>query len=137
MNKKKHIISDQVSPRDGLDNTGTQGYDSLSDDAYQRSIKKVVPIDNQKDDNLPFAVKDSSLKGEKIIFDLIIREKLAHAIIIKDDRNYHINLDGEDLGRFQKDEDGTIHHFPQSKGDIDVVETFFKPIELKLNSLNK
>lgn len=37
---KKQNTTDQVSPRDGLDNTGTQGYDSLTDDAFTGSSKK-------------------------------------------------------------------------------------------------
>ena len=37
---KQHDHNDQVPPRDGLDNTGTQGYDSLSDDAFTGSSKK-------------------------------------------------------------------------------------------------
>ena len=37
---KQHDHDDQVPPRDGLDNTGTQGYDSLSDDAFTGSSKK-------------------------------------------------------------------------------------------------
>jgi len=40
MSKKKEISPDTVPPRDGLDNTGTQGYDSLSDDAFTGSSKK-------------------------------------------------------------------------------------------------
>lgn len=32
--------STPVSPRDGLDNTGTQGADSLTDDAYTGSTDK-------------------------------------------------------------------------------------------------
>lgn len=40
MAKKAVTPSTPVSPRDGLDNTGTQGYDSLSDDAYAGSSDK-------------------------------------------------------------------------------------------------
>ncbi|SFH23503.1 hypothetical protein [Pedobacter insulae] len=43
MSKKQHT-TDQVTPRDGLDNTGTQGYDSLSDDAFTGSSEK--PLEN-------------------------------------------------------------------------------------------
>lgn len=37
---KKEISPDTVVPRDGLDNTGTQGKDSLSDDAFTGSSTK-------------------------------------------------------------------------------------------------
>lgn len=40
--------STPVSPRDGLDNTGTQGYDSLTDDAFTGSSEK--PQENLGDD---------------------------------------------------------------------------------------
>jgi hypothetical protein len=40
MAKKPITPSTPISPRDGLDNTGTQGYDSLSDDAYTGSSAK-------------------------------------------------------------------------------------------------
>lgn len=40
MTKKPITPSTPVSPRDGLDNTGTQGYDSLSDDGYTGSSPK-------------------------------------------------------------------------------------------------
>jgi hypothetical protein len=36
----KEISPDTVPPRDGLDNTGTQGYDSLTDDAFTGTSKK-------------------------------------------------------------------------------------------------
>lgn len=45
--KKRITPSTPVSPRDGLDNTGTQGYDSLSDDAYSGSSDK--PNENPED----------------------------------------------------------------------------------------
>lgn len=48
MAKKKITPSTPVSPRDGLDNTGTQGYDSLSDDAYVGSSEK--PEEHPDDD---------------------------------------------------------------------------------------
>jgi len=38
-----HNVSDPFQPkgpRDGYDNTGTQGYDSLKDDGYKGSLKK-------------------------------------------------------------------------------------------------
>lgn len=37
---KKDISANEVTPRDGLDNTGTQGKDSLSDDAFTGSSDK-------------------------------------------------------------------------------------------------
>ncbi|HWW40377.1 hypothetical protein [Pedobacter sp.] len=40
MAKKVVNLSLPDGPRDGLDNTGTQGYDSLSDDGYTGSSKK-------------------------------------------------------------------------------------------------
>lgn len=40
MMAKKENTTNQVQPRDGLDNTGTQGYDSLSDDAFTGSSEK-------------------------------------------------------------------------------------------------
>ncbi|ACU03944.1 hypothetical protein [Pedobacter heparinus] len=48
MAKKQITPSTPVSPRDGLDNTGTQGYDSLTDDAFTGSSKK--PEENPGDD---------------------------------------------------------------------------------------
>lgn len=47
MSKKKEISPENVSPRDGYDNTGTQGYDSLSDDAFTGSSEK--PKENEED----------------------------------------------------------------------------------------
>lgn len=40
MSKQKENTPTKVTPRDGLDNTGTQGYDSLTDDAFTGSSKK-------------------------------------------------------------------------------------------------
>lgn len=48
MTKKQITPSTPVSPRDGLDNTGTQGYDSLTDDAFTGSSDK--PEENPRDD---------------------------------------------------------------------------------------
>lgn len=47
MGKQHDKTDQQVSPRDGLDNTGTQGYDSLSDDAFTGSSEK--PKENPED----------------------------------------------------------------------------------------
>lgn len=40
MAKKPITPSTPISPRDGLDNSGTQGYDSLSDDGYTGSPER-------------------------------------------------------------------------------------------------
>ena len=40
MAKKLITPSTPIGPKDGLDNTGTQGYDSLSDDGYTGSSEK-------------------------------------------------------------------------------------------------
>ncbi|MES2828131.1 MAG: hypothetical protein V4687_08250 [Bacteroidota bacterium] len=48
MAKKPITPSTPISPRDGLDNTGTQGYDSLSDDGYSGSSPK--PAEHPEDD---------------------------------------------------------------------------------------
>lgn len=48
MAKKEITPSTPVSPRDGFDNTGAQGYDSLSDDGYTGSSAK--PKENPGDD---------------------------------------------------------------------------------------
>jgi hypothetical protein len=37
---KKQENSAPITPRDGYDNTGTQGYDSLTDDAFTGSSPK-------------------------------------------------------------------------------------------------
>jgi hypothetical protein len=47
MAKKPITPSTPAGPKDGLDNTGTQGYDSLSDDGYTGSSKK--PDENPGD----------------------------------------------------------------------------------------
>ena len=40
MAKKLITPSTPIGPKDGLDNTGTQGYDSLTDDGYTGSSEK-------------------------------------------------------------------------------------------------
>ena len=82
-------------------------------------------------------IKENDIRGEKIIFDLLIKEKLAHVIVIKDNYNYHINLDGEDLGCYIKKTDGTISRNPQPKGAHLDYEAYFKPIETKIEELEK
>lgn len=128
--------TEQPSPQDGLDNTGTQGYDSLSDDAYTGSILSVEPNGNNPDQDIPFTITSPETEGEKIIFDLLINEKLAHAIVIKNGRNFHLNIDGEDVGRFEI-EYGNIKRFPQSKGANTNDKAYFGPVEAKLKELNK
>lgn len=127
----------QLSPKDGLDNTGTQGYDSLSDDAYTGEV--IAPDLNSNDPNkqIPITIKAQENEGERIIFDLLINEKLAHAIVIKNGRNFYLNLDGEDLGRFEVLDDGEIKRFPQPKGANTNDQTYFGPVEDKLKALNK
>ena len=129
--------TEQPSPKDGLDNTGTQGYDSLSDDAYTGAVKPAEPTSNDPDKQIPVTIKSPEIKGEKIIFDLLINEKLAHAIVITDGVNFHINLDGEDVGRFEATADGKIKRFPQPKGASTNDDAYFSPIEEKLKALKK
>ena len=138
MSKQENNFNiNNIPSRDGLDNSGTQGYDSLSDDAYNGPAIPFLQPESDQHINTPATIKQSEIKGPKIIFDLIIREKLAHAIVIKQDNNYHINLNGEDLGRFEKDVEGKVHYFPQSKFGGNEIEYYFKPIEEKLKELNK
>lgn len=58
MSKKKEIPPATVAPRDGLDNTGTQGYDSLSDDAFTGSSKKPAEHPNDSDSGTGSSSKD-------------------------------------------------------------------------------
>ena len=127
----------QPSAQDGLDNTGTQGYDSLSDDAYTGVVIPVRPIGNDPDQLIPITIKSQENKGKKIILDLLINQKLAHVIVIKNGPNFYINLDGEDVGRFEIAADGKITRFPQPKGASTDDDTYFGPIEDKLKALNK
>ena len=76
-------------------------------------------------------------RGEQIIFDIVIKEKLAHVIVIKDGSHYHINLDGEDLGSFSKDEKGKIHRYQQPKGAIGEPDAYFRAIEEKIQAMDK
>lgn len=85
----------------------------------------------------PATVETNPIKGEKIIFDILIKEKLAHVIVIKDNPNYHVNLDGEDIGYFSKDNNGKIERFSQHKGAHHDDETYFKPVEEKLQEIGK
>ncbi|TKC09947.1 hypothetical protein FA048_06980 [Pedobacter polaris] len=93
-----------------------------------------------KEDNkivTPVVIQESDIKGEKIIFDILIKQKLAHVIVVKEAQHYHINLNGEDLGSFSKDEGGKVNRYGQPRGAADDYEDYFKPIEAKLNELNK
>ncbi|TCC90164.1 hypothetical protein EZ428_12825 [Pedobacter frigiditerrae] len=80
-------------------------------------------------------IKENERRGDKIIFDTLIKEKLAHVIVIKDNGDYHINLDGEDLGYYVKADDGTITRHTQPKGAHLDPEAYFKPIEAKIEEL--
>lgn len=92
---------------------------------------------NEDKKNTPFTIKENSLIGEKIIFDIIIKQKLAHVIVIKANQHYHINLNGEDLGSFTKSENGSIERFGQHRGASNNYKDYFKPVEAKLEALNK
>lgn len=135
MSNTNQKSNDQVSPKDGLDNTGTQGYDSLSDDAYTGALITAEPRSNDPDKQIPITIKAQEHKGEKIIFDLLINQKLAHAIVVKNGPNFYLNLDGEDVGRFEIATDGKIKRFPQPKGASTNDDAYFSPIEIKLREL--
>jgi hypothetical protein len=85
---------------------------------------------------MPDRFQESDIKGEKIIFDILIKEKLAHVIVIKDDQRYHVNVNAEDLGYFIKQGD-EIQRFTQPRGAADDVEDYFQAVEEKLQALNK
>ena len=67
-------------------------------------------------------VQESNIRGEKIIFDMEIKQKLAHVIVVKDGKHYHINLDGEDLGSFTKENDSKVYRYGQPRGAADDFE---------------
>lgn len=58
MGKKHDIYSEPITPRDGLDNTGTQGYDSLTDDAFTGSSKKPNEHPNDNESGTGSSSKD-------------------------------------------------------------------------------
>ena len=87
--------------------------------------------------NAQIVIKESDIKGEKIIFDISIKDKLAHVIVIKDGQNYHVNLDGEDLGHFTKAADGMVKRNAQHRGAADDAVEYFKVIEGKLGEMVK
>jgi hypothetical protein len=82
-------------------------------------------------------IKENERRGDKIIFDLLIKEKLAHIIVVRDGADYHINMDAEDLGHYTKKPDGTIDRYPQPKGAHLDSEAYFKPIEQKVDELER
>lgn len=82
-------------------------------------------------------IDGGNYRGEQIIFDIVIKEKLAHVIVIKEGSHYHINLDGEDLGSFTKDEAGKIHRYMQPKGAIEEPDDYFTAIEEKIKTIGK
>lgn len=82
-------------------------------------------------------INENEMRGDKIIFDVLIKEKLAHVIVIRDGVDYHINLDGEDLGFYTKKDDGAIDRSPQPKGAHLDLEAYFKPIEQKVGELEE
>lgn len=125
------------TPKDGLDNTGTQGYDSLKDDAYTGKVKTTVETSNDPDQQIPVTISSPEMEGEKIIFDVLINQKLAHVIVRQNHHNFHINIDGEDVGRFETDEDGKINRFPQPRGARTDDDVYFSPVEEKLKELGK
>ncbi|MES2448872.1 MAG: hypothetical protein V4546_16935 [Bacteroidota bacterium] len=127
----------QTSPKDGLDNTGTQGYDTLSDDAYTGKVKTTVETSNNPDQQIPVTINSPEMEGEKIIFDLLINQKLAHIIVRKNGINFHINIDGEDVGRFEIENHGKINRFPQPRGARTDDDVYFSPVEEKLKALGK
>lgn len=126
-----------TTPKDGLDNTGTQGYDSLKDDAYTGKVKTTVATSNDPDLQIPVTINSPQLEGEKMIFDVLINQKLAHVIVRKNGQNFHINIDGEDVGRFELAEDGKIERFPQPRGARTDDDVYFGPIEEKLKDLGR
>lgn len=137
MDNTTHKIIGQPAARDGLDNTGTQGLDSLSDDTYTGTVITAEQSSSHPDQHTPINISSPTDVGEKIIVDVLIREKLAHVIVTKNGWHFHINLDGKDIGSFELNEDGNIKRFPQpSSANIDD-DVYFSPIEEKLRELNK
>jgi hypothetical protein len=63
MTKKPITPSTPVGPKDGLDNTGTQGYDSLSDDGYTGSSPK--PEKNSGDEESRTGSSSEDFKDRK------------------------------------------------------------------------
>ena len=137
MGNTTHKITGEPAARDGLDNTGTQGYDSLSDDAYTGALITTEPSSNHPDQHTPITISSPTDEGEKIIIDVLIIEKLAHVIVTKNRSHFHINLDGKDIGHFELDEHGKIKRFPQPSSAHIADDVHFGPIEEKLKELNK
>jgi hypothetical protein len=126
-----------TAPKDGLDNTGTQGYDTLSDDAYTGAVKTTFEKSNDPDLQIPVTINSPELEGEKIIFDVLINQKLAHVIVRKNLQNFHINIDGEDVGRFELTEADKIERFPQPRGARTDDDVYFAPVEEKLKDMGR
>ena len=103
---------------------------------YQPVINKAPAMKDENKLDTPITIKESDIKGEEIIFDLVIKEKLVHVIVTKAGHQYHINLDGEDLGSFIR-ENEKIERYGQPRGAADDFEDYFKPIEAKLQALGK
>jgi hypothetical protein len=93
-------------------------------------------LHNQKM-NTPATVVSSDIVGEKIIFDILINEKLAHVLVVKGLDRYHINVDGEDLGEVWKSTDDKTYHWENFKQTDHFYTKFFEPIEQKLDELHK
>ncbi|WP_316766392.1 hypothetical protein [Pedobacter frigiditerrae] len=89
--------------------------------------------ENKRENSI--VINENEMRGDKLIFDILIKEKLAHIIVIRDGVDYHINLDGEDLGYYTKKEHETISRNPQPKGAHLDLEAYFKPIEQKVEEL--
>lgn len=94
-------------------------------------------MEEKEEQRLVETIRTNPIVGEQIIFDVLIKDKLAHVIVIKDGYDYHINLDGEDIGHFVKDLDGEVSRYMQPKGAHQDVASYFKPIEKKLAELGK
>lgn len=91
--------------------------------------------ENKRENSI--VINENEMRGDKLIFDILIKEKLAHIIVIRDGANYHINLDGEDLGYYTKKDNETINRYPQPKGAHLDLEAYFKPIEQKVGELEE
>lgn len=136
-NSTSRKITGRPASKDGLDNTGTQGYDSLRDDAYTGVTITTSPSINGPDQHAPINISSPGDEGEKIIVDVLINNKLAHVVVTKRALRFYINLDGKDIGSFELQGDGKIKRFPQpSSARIDD-DVYFVPVEEKLRELNK
>lgn len=135
-NTSRKIIG-QPASQDGLDNTGTQGYDSLSDDAYTGATITTGQSINEPGQHAPVNISSPGDEGEKIIIDVLITNKLAHVVVTKNGLRFHINLDGKDIGSLEVEGDGKIKRFPQPNSARIDDDVYFGPVEEKLRELNK